>query len=79
MAFLAGSFFPRVEDPWPDTIGLEFPVALSGGVGLLMGFAFLGSPAARRDRAMRRGALVGFAAGMLLYVASLAIQLGFPR
>jgi hypothetical protein len=71
---LAGSFFPRVEDPWPESIGLDFPLAVSGAFGMLAGLAFVDSPAARRDRAIRLGGLVGFIVGTLLYLVSLGVQ-----
>jgi hypothetical protein len=66
---------PRVEDPWPDTIGLELPIALAGAIGILAGVVFSGSPELRRDRAIRWGGVLGFLAGMLFYLAALVAQL----
>lgn len=68
---LNGSFVPRVEDPWPDTIGLEFPFTLSAACGAVIAFLYSDAPRVRRDRAVRRGALAGFCLGVLIYTISL--------
>lgn len=68
---LNGSFLPRVEDPWPDTIGLEFPFTLSAACGAVTAFIYSDAPRVCRDRAVRRGALAGFCFGILIYAISL--------
>jgi hypothetical protein len=68
---LVVSFFPRVEDPWPDTIGLGFPFTLSAAGGALAALFGYEAPGVRRDRTIRLGGLVGFCLGALLYVIAL--------
>lgn len=74
LAPILASLLPRVEDPWPDTIGLEFPFALAGVVGVLAGFVRAEASNADRDRAIRQGGLHGFRAGALFYALSLFNQ-----
>ncbi len=74
---LTGSFLPRVEDPWPDTIGLGFPFTLSAAFGVLAGFIYSEAPRARWDQAVRRGAFAGFCLGVVIYVISLVGPLVF--
>jgi peptidoglycan/LPS O-acetylase OafA/YrhL len=68
---LVDSFLPRVENPWPDTIGLTFPFTLSAACGALVALFGPEAPRLRRDRAIRLGGLIGFCLGVLLYVVSL--------
>jgi hypothetical protein len=37
-----GSLLPHVENPWPDTIGIELPFAMAGAGGVLAGFLYAG-------------------------------------
>jgi len=76
LVLLVISLLPRVEDPWPSTIGIEFPFTCSSACGIAVAVLFADSPAARRDRAIRRGGVFGFYGGALLYLLSLAVQLG---
>jgi len=71
---LAGSVFPRVEDPWPDRIGVTLPITLGGALGFLVSVLFAASPEARRNRAIRNGGLAGIALGLVFYFVSLAVQ-----
>lgn len=71
ISHLAGSFFPQVEDPWPDTIGLGFPVTTAGIGGVLAGLAFAAATPARRDLAIKWGSVIGFYIGSALYFISL--------
>jgi hypothetical protein len=71
---LEGSFFPRVENPWPHTIGLGFPVATGGAGGVLAGLAFANAKSEKRDLAIKWGGVIGFLAGSLLYGVSLPAQ-----
>ena len=74
---LLASFFPRVEDPWPDTIGLEFPFAFAGASGMLVGICYAGSPPLKRERAINRGGRIGFYFGWGFYLFSLLVQVIF--
>lgn len=74
VALVAG-LLPRVEDPWPESIGLGFPFSSAGAFGVLAGVVFFRDPPARRDRAIAIGALLGFCSGAVLYIASLITQL----
>jgi hypothetical protein len=73
------SFLPRVEDPWPDMIGFEFPFTVAGGFGLLADVIYAEAPQARRDRAIRRSGAWGFRVGAFVYSLSLLVQLLFGR
>jgi hypothetical protein len=74
---LLGSIIPRVESPWPDTIGLELPFAMAAAGGVLATVLFANSPQSRRDRQVRRLGLLGFYLGIVAYVVTLAVQVGF--
>jgi hypothetical protein len=76
-AHLLASFFPEVEDPWPDTIGIEFPFACAGASGMLLGMYHAGSPPIRRERAINWGGRAGFCFGWALYLLSLLVQIVF--
>ena len=74
LELLAGSFFPRVENPWPDSIGLELPVVMTGIGGVLANVLYAGASKAKRDEAVRYGGLGGFGVGTLFYLFSLLDQ-----
>jgi len=74
---LAASFFPHVEDPWPERIGLGLPFAWAGVGGVLAGVIHAQSSQPRRDRAMTRGGVWGFRLGASFYSVSLLVQLVF--
>jgi len=76
-AALFGAVFPRVEDPWPDRIGLGLPFALAGAFGVLASVVYADAAPARRDRAIRHGGLAGFWFGTGLYALSLLAQITF--
>jgi hypothetical protein len=38
---LSGIVLPRVEDPWPETVGLGLPFTLAGAGGVLAGVLFM--------------------------------------
>jgi hypothetical protein len=71
----AAGFFPRVEDPWPQTIDLGLPFTLAGAFGVLAGVVVDEADPDKRDRAIRRGGIVGFRTGIVLYLVSLLVQL----
>jgi hypothetical protein len=71
---VGGSLFPSVESPWPDRIGVGFPVAMAGAFGAVAGVIHAESPKARRERAMIRWGVRGFWLGALLYSVSLLVQ-----
>lgn len=51
---LTGSFLPRVEDPWPDTIGLDFPFTLSGACAALAAMVHFEAPPAKRSGSSKK-------------------------
>jgi len=71
---VVASFLPRVENPWPDTIGLELPFAMAGAGGVLAGSLYAGGSKVGRDEAIRNGGLLGFRLGVLVYFLSLLNQ-----
>lgn len=75
---LAG-VFPRVEDPWPESIGLGFPFATAGVGGVLVDLVLAEASDTRRDRGIRLGGLWGFRIGSLFYLASFVVQLASGR
>lgn len=77
LVFLLGSFFPRIEDPWPETIGLGLPFTVAGAGGVLAGVLFANSLPARRDKWILRLGLWGFRLGAAFYLLSLAVQVVF--
>lgn len=76
VVFIA-SVFPRVEDPWPDTIGIEFPFALAGAGGAAVSLFSTQLSEAARNRAIRGGNLLGFRLGAVFYMLALVNQLAF--
>lgn len=68
------SFLPRVEDPWPDTIGIGFPITTAAAGGALAGLGFAAATSKRRDVAIKWGSVIGFVIGSALYFISLLIQ-----
>ena len=68
------TLFPRVENPWPDHIGLGFPFAIAGAFTLAANVMYADSPASRRERVSSKGGLVGFWIGFFLYLISLLAQ-----
>jgi len=76
---LANAFPPRVENPLPESIGLDAPFVSAGMGGVLLGILFSPARQATRERAMRWGALVGFVLGAGLYAFALLAQVGWWR
>jgi hypothetical protein len=72
--FIAGSILPRVEDPWPESIGLEFPFTMAGAGTVLASIVYGEASHTRRDRASHRGGIYGFGVGALIYTLSLVSQ-----
>jgi len=70
----AGLTLPRVQSPWPESIGLGFPFAMAGAAGVLASMIQPEASQADRDRAVRVGNLWGFRAGAALYILSLIFQ-----
>jgi hypothetical protein len=71
------SSLPRVEDPWPSSIGMDLPfttVGIGGVIGTVVAFHLR---LASRDRAVMIGGLVGFWLGALFYLIALANQVVF--
>lgn len=72
---LLASFFPEVEDPWPDRIDVTFPFTTAGASGMLFGIYYGASSSARRERAINCGGRIGFYGGWGFYLLSLLVQL----
>lgn len=75
LAIFVASILPRVENPWPDTIGLELPFAMAGAGGVLASVSYAEVAQVERDRAISRGGLRGFRLGAAFYVLSLLNQI----
>jgi hypothetical protein len=71
---LALAALPRVEDPWPDTIGFELPIATAAAGSVLAGVVYSLANQEKRDRAIKLGGLSGFCIGSALYFVSLLVQ-----
>jgi hypothetical protein len=74
---LMGLTLPRVQNPWPESIGLGFPFAMAGAAGVLASMIQTEASQTDRDRAIRIGNLWGFRLGALFYVVSLIFQIAF--
>ncbi|HET6571332.1 MAG TPA: hypothetical protein VFG58_07585 [Solirubrobacterales bacterium] len=72
---LVAQVLPRVEDPWPTSIGLGFPFAAAGVAGRLADLVFSESSPARRDRISRKAGVYGFRLGLSIYGLALLVQL----
>lgn len=66
---------PRVEDPWPKSIGLGFPLSTAGAGGVLANVLWVRRPVAEQNRATNIGGLWGFWAGALFYLLLVVNQL----
>jgi hypothetical protein len=71
---LVPAVLPRVEDPWPDAIGIGFPFTTAGGGVVLAGLVFATATSKRRERAMVWGSVVGFGIGIAFHVVALVAQ-----
>lgn len=71
---LASSIFPRVEDPWPDSIDLGFPFMLAGAGSILAGVVYAEASQSKRDRIINKAGVYGFRLGVLVYALSLLVQ-----
>jgi hypothetical protein len=78
IALTLASLFPRVEDPWPDVIGLDFPLVTAGAGGVLASVLSDGDSTAERDEDIRNGGLWGFWLGALFYALSVFNQVASP-
>jgi hypothetical protein len=75
LATLVASILPYVENPWPETIGLELPFAMAGAGGVLASLSHIEAAQVDRDRAISHGGLRGFRLGAAFYVLSLLNQI----
>lgn len=68
------AILPRVEDPWPETIGLELPffMATAGSVLAAVGSSLV--KLERQERAIKLGGVFGFCLGGIFYCVALLIQ-----
>jgi hypothetical protein len=74
---LLSSVLPRVENPWPESIGIELPFALAGAFGVAAGAWHADAPREKRDKAVAMGGAWGFRVGALLYALALVNQVTF--
>jgi hypothetical protein len=74
----AGSFLPRVESPWPQSIDMSLPFVLSGAFVVLSGVVNARAPKEGRDRAMTRAGIGGFVLGAAFYLIALLVQVASP-
>jgi hypothetical protein len=66
---------PRVEDPWPRTVGIGFPFSAAGAGGVLGNVFWARHSVAERNQATSTGGFWGFWAGAVFYLALFANQL----
>jgi hypothetical protein len=71
------SVLPHVRDPLPHSIGLGFPLALSGAFSMLAEILKAEVPPSQRDRFISRAGIYGFVIGAALYLLALLDQLLF--
>ena len=73
---LTATFLPRVEDPWPDTIGLSIIFTWAGAFAVmaLAAAQLTQQPSPRRDAWVRYGTVVGFVLGAGFYIVALGVQ-----
>jgi len=69
--------FPRVQDPWPHSIGLGFPFATAGAGGVVADLFMTDAEGALRDRAVRLSSLWAFKGGAFFYLVSFLAQVVF--
>jgi len=74
---LVGGVFPEVKDPWPSSIGLDFPFTLAGAFGALASARSSEKGGAERSREVSKAGLLGLRFGGGLYLLSLLNQLTF--
>jgi hypothetical protein len=75
---LESAIFPRVDNPWPESIGLGFPFASAGAIGVIGGLLARDATQEERDRATYLGGLWGFRLGAAFYVLALLVQVASP-
>lgn len=77
LATTVATVLPQVRDPWPETIGVDFPFTLAGAVsvGALVVAELTDRPKRVRDRWTRTGLTYGFLAGAAFYLVALLAQL----
>ena len=74
IALALAAIVPRVEDPWPDTIGTELPFALATAGGILAGVVCSFIAREKREQMIKLGMFFGFCSGVGLYFVALLVQ-----
>jgi len=69
---------PRVEDPWPASVGLDLPLTAAGIGGVLGNVAATGRSPAEQARATSAWGLTFFWCGVLAYLLLLLNQVLSP-
>lgn len=77
LVLILASTLPTVENPWPDTIGIEVPFAFAGAGGVLADLKHAEGGGSARDEAVRKGGIRGFRVGAGFYVLAVINQLTF--
>jgi hypothetical protein len=76
-ALLLASVLPAVENPWPDTIGIELPFAFAGAGGVLADLKNAHASGPERDEEVRKGGIRAFRVGATFYAIAVINQLTF--
>jgi hypothetical protein len=71
---LLASVLPEAEG-LPDRIGPQAPFTLAGAGVILADILFIVAPTRKRERAIRWGALSGFALGAAIYLLALLARI----
>ena len=66
---------PRVEDPWPESVGIDLPFSAAGVGGVLGNVVAAGKSSEERARLTSFVGLWFFALGVLAYLLLIANQL----
>jgi hypothetical protein len=74
---LLAAILPQVEAPFPDRIGLGFPISTAGAAGVVAGIVHSRSSPGKRDRAISLGSLLGFGVGGAVYLVALIVQVSY--
>jgi hypothetical protein len=75
LTFFVTLVLPHVEDPWPNTIGLEFPFTAAGVGGVLASVLYAEARGRERSEVINAGGLYGFWLGAFFYALSLLNQI----
>lgn len=72
---LGAGVLPRVDNPWPESIGLDFPFTMAGAAGVVAALVPSARTAEQRERDIVLFGRGAFAISAVFYAVSLAVQL----